>query len=691
LLVDAKIKGMDKETARKRIVELSEQLEHHNHLYYVLDQPAISDYAFDMLMEELIKLEKQFPDLRDPHSPSQRVGGEVTRKFAVVKHTWPMLSLGNTYSREEITAFDARVRKTLTEPFSYVCEPKFDGVAIGIAYENGVLLRAVTRGDGIQGDDVSTNIRTIPSLPLKLKGQNIPPAFELRGEVILPHSSFLQLNEEKQEKGDQLFANPRNAASGSLKLQDSAEVAKRRLDCFVYGLMSEHDTAGSHYESLQLLQKWGFKTSPFTRKCDSLDEVFAYVADMESKRNQLPYDIDGVVIKVNDYTQQQQLGFTSKFPRWAISYKFKAERALTTLLDVVYQVGRTGAVTPVAVLMPVQIAGSLVKRASLYNADKMEELDLHLEDHVYVEKGGDIIPKIVGVELSTRKAGASKLQFASNCPECGAKLVRQEGEAAWYCPDSQHCPPQIQGKIEHFVGRRAMNMESLGEDRIAMLVQNQLIQNPADLYDLTYDQLLGLEKVMADPVTGKQKKLSFREKTANNILNAIQDSKQVPFERVLFAIGIRHLGETMAKKLALHFRHIDNLLLASYDDLMSVNEVGEKIAGSILDFFSDRKNIRMLDRLRKAGLQWEVKVAEEARGQALKGKTFVVSGVFEKHSRQQIKDLIEKHGGRNTSSVSAKTDYLLAGENMGPEKRRKASELNIPVITEKDLEQLISR
>lgn len=682
---------MDKETAGKRIAELSEMLEHHNHQYYVLDKPEISDYAFDMLMEELIALEQAFPDLRDPHSPSQRVGGEVTRRFAVVKHTWPMLSLGNTYSREELTAFDNRIRKTASNPFTYVCELKFDGVAIGIRYEEGILARAVTRGDGIQGDDVTTNIMTIASIPLKIKADNIPSVFELRGEIIMPHDSFRQLNLEKQKKGDPLFANPRNAASGSLKLQDSAEAAKRRLDCFIYGLLGESISSISHFESLRMLKHWGFKTSPFTRQCHTLEDVFAFITDIESRRSKLPYDIDGVVVKVNEYNIQEQLGYTSKSPRWAIAFKFKAERAVTTLLDVVYQVGRTGTVTPVAVLKPVQIAGSIVKRASLYNAGKMEELNLHYEDRVYVEKGGDIIPKIVGVDYDSRKSGAGIIRFASSCPECGAELVRQHGEAAWYCPDSLHCPPQIQGKIEHFVGRRAMNIESLGQDRIAMLIQHKLLQNPADLYDLTYEQLFGLEKTITDPDTGRQKKISFREKTARNILNAIETSKKVPFERVLFAIGIRHLGETMAKKLARHFKHIDQLLLASHEELLSVDEVGEKIAGSILDYFAERENILMLDRLRKAGLQFEVTKNDTISGQTLEGKSFVVSGVFEHYSRQQIKDLIEKNGGKISSSLSSKTDFLLAGENMGPEKRKKAVELNIPLLTEQELEQMLSQ
>ncbi len=680
---------MDLSKAKAKVEELTRLINDYNYQYYVLAQPQISDYDFDMLLEELISLEKQFPELLDKNSPSQRVGGQVTKKFSVVTHKYPMLSLGNTYSREELDEFDQRIRKSLHTDFDYVCELKFDGVAIGISYINGEMVRAVTRGDGVQGDDVTTNIKTIRSIPLKINHPDIPSEFEVRGEVYMPHSSFLQLNKEKQERGEILFANPRNAAAGSLKLQDSSITAKRNLDCFIYGILGDDLPHNNHFDNLQTLKKWGFKVSSFTRKYSSLADVFGFIEVCQRQRHELPYDIDGVVIKVNSYSDQEQLGYTSKFPRWAISYKFKAERVSTTLENVTYQVGRTGAITPVANLKPVQVAGSTVKRASLYNAGKMDELDLHAGDVVFVEKGGDIIPKVVGVDFSHRKTGAQKIEFISRCPECDTPLVKNEGEAIFYCPNSNHCPPQIRGKIEHFIDRRAMKIESLGQGRTELLIQTQRIKNIADLYDLKYNDIIGLEKTITDVENNTSRVISFREKTANNILKAIDDSRKMPFEKVLYALGIRHLGETMAKKLARHFKTIDALMAAQYEVLVGIHEVGEKLAQSIIDYFSDKENQQIISRLKAAGLQFELEQQAHTLTQALSGKTFVVSGVFSKYSRQEIKDLIEKHGGKISGSVSSKTSMLVAGDKMGPEKRKKADELNIPIIDEKELEEMI--
>ena len=678
---------MKEEEARKRIEELSAKINEHNYRYYVLADPVIGDYEFDQLMEELISLEKRFPHLLDKNSPSQRVGGQVTKKFPAVRHKYPMLSLSNTYSREELTAFDQRVRKGLGgEPYEYVCELKFDGVAIGVTYREGELDRAATRGDGVQGDEITTNVKTIPSIPLKVKTTENVSAFEVRGEVYMPHHSFVQLNRAKEKNGEATFANPRNAAAGSLKLQDSAQVAQRHLDCFIYGVLGENLPFSNHWDSLNTLKQWGFKVSDRISKCTGIEEVFSYITGIEAERGQLPFDIDGVVIKVNNYRQQEKLGYTSKFPRWAMSYKFKAERGLTKLLDVIYQVGRTGAVTPVAVLEPVTIAGSTVRRASLYNQDRMEELGLHDKDSVYVEKGGDIIPKIVGVDESLRPAGATPLHFIDNCPECGTALKRDKGEAVHYCPNSEECPPQIQGRIEHFISRRAMNIDSLGQGKTELLIRKGKIHHIADLYDLTYEDLIGLEKTITDPETGKSRTLSFREKTVRNILNALQTSKEVPFERVLYALGIRHLGETMARKLARHFGNIDNLMNASREELIRVDDVGDKVASGIEAHFNDPRNTEIVNRLRNAGLNLAMK--EETTTTAptvLSGKSFVISGVFHNHSREEIRQLIEKQGGKVKGSISSKTDYLVAGDNMGPEKRKKAESLDIPIISEEDL------
>lgn len=682
---------MDKTQAKSRIEKLSKQLNEHNYRYYVLDSPTISDFEFDVLLKELESLEKQFPEFASDDSPTQRVGGQITKKFNTVKHKYPMLSLGNTYSIEELQDFDSRIRKKINQEFDYVCELKFDGVAIGLTYKNGRLVQAVTRGDGIQGDEVAGNVKTIKSIPLRIYADNLPDEFEVRAEIIMPHKSFIRLNEDKQKNNEPLFANPRNAASGSLKLQDSSLVAKRNLDCYVYGIMGNNLPFQSHFENLEKAKQWGFKVADLTRKCSNIQEVMKFIEEVETFRSNLPYDIDGIVIKVNDYSQQEQLGYTSKFPRWAISYKYKAEQGVTRLLDVTYQVGRTGAVTPVAILEPVLVAGTTVKRASLYNADKMDELDLHYYDTVYVEKGGEIIPKIVEVNTGLRQINSKKILFATHCPECNTILIRNEGEAVHYCPNSETCPPQIQGKIEHFISRRAMNIEGLGEGRVEVLIQNALIRNMADLYDLKYDQLLGLEKVVTDEITGKQKKISFREKTVNNILNAINTSRDIPFERVLYALGIRHLGETGAKKLARHFGNIDKIRNSTFEELVAVPEIGERIAGSIIDYFDDEQNGEIVNRLVEAGLNFKAETVlhEEPGNLPLEGKSFVVSGVFEGYSRNQIKDLIEQKGGKNVSSLSSKTDFLLAGDKMGPEKKKKAEELNIPIITEEDFNKMI--
>jgi DNA ligase (NAD+) len=636
-------------------------------------------------------LEHQYPEYLSPDSPTQRVGGQITRKFESVQHIYPMLSLGNTYSKEELDEFDNRIRRSIHKPYSYVCELKYDGVAIGLRYKNGKLTHAITRGDGTRGDDVTANVRTIKSVPLKIHSPNLPEEFEARGEIIMPHKSFAELNRQRQANNEALFANPRNAASGSLKLQDSALVAKRNLDCFVHGLMGDSLPFTSHFENIEQAHEWGFKVSNLTRKCGSIEEVMQFIEDIGKAKNELSYDIDGIVIKVNQYDVQKELGFTSKFPRWAIAYKYAAEQGITILEDVTYQVGRTGAVTPVAILTPVWVSGSTVKRASIYNADKINELDLHYGDTVYVEKGGEIIPKIVKVDMNLRRENAQKIEFITHCPQCSTPLERKEGEAVHYCPNDQFCPPQIQGKIDHFISRRAMNIDGLGEGRVEVLISNKLITKAADLYRLKYDDLLGLEKEIIDDKTGKEKKISFREKTVNNMLAAIENSKNTPFERVLFALGIRHLGETGAKKIARELKNIDNLMQCDFEALTQIPEIGDRIAGSIREFFDNADNIQTINELRDAGLIFEVQ-EEEATTESkkpLSGKSFVVSGVFGKYSRNELKELIELKGGQNVSALSAKTSYLLAGDKMGPEKKKKAEQLNISIITEEDFDKLI--
>ena len=665
--------------AKERVAELTALINDHNYRYYILSDPLISDFNFDQLLNELIGLEKDYPELMEPDSPTQRVGGEITKNFETVKHRYPMLSLGNTYSEDELKEFHERVVKNISdEKVEYVCELKFDGVAIGIQYEYGKFKRAVTRGDGIQGDDVSANVKTIRSLPLRLKDGNYPDQFEIRGEIILPRATFERINEERIDIGETPFANPRNSASGTLKLQDSAEVAKRKLDCFLYALYGENLPFFSHEEGLNAAASWGFKISNDRKVCQSIDEVFAFINYWEKKRPELPFDIDGVVIKVNSIAQQNELGFTAKSPRWAISFKYKAESGSTQLLSVDYQVGRTGAITPVANLSPVSLAGTIVKRATLHNEDQIVKLDLHVEDTVFVEKGGEIIPKITGVDLSKRKANSKKVEFILRCPECNFELVRKEGEAQHYCPNSLVCPPQVKGRIEHFTSRKAMNIDGFGTETIDLFVEKKLISNIADIYQLKKEDILSLDR--------------FADRSASNLLDALEASKKVSFEKVLFAIGIRFVGDTVAKKLARHFGSIDALMAADPTQLMEAPEVGQVIAASILDFFKDPINQMMIESLRSNGLQFQlspedmlVKVSDK-----LKGISIVISGTFEKHSRDEYKQIIEENGGKNASGVTRKTNFLFAGADAGPSKLDKAKEYGVKIIDEEEFLKMIN-
>lgn len=670
--------------ANQRIKEemktLSDQINFHNYQYYILDNPTISDYDFDLLLEKLIALEKQYPELILPDSPTHRVGGTVTKNFKTVKHRYPMLSLGNTYSTQELTEFDTRIHSLVHEPVEYVCELKYDGVAISLLYENGLLVQALTRGDGLQGDDVTANVKTIKSIPLKLQGQ-YPSRFEVRGEIILSHQQFETLNREREEIGEAAFANPRNAASGSLKLQESTEVAKRGLDSRLYFLIGENLPSQHHYDRLQLLAKWGFRPLDVISKASSIQEVFAFIKEWDIKRKSLPFDIDGIVIKVNSLTQQQQIGFTAKNPRWAIAYKFKAERVSTQLLSVNFQVGRTGIVTPVANLHPVQLSGTVVKRATLNNYDFIETYDIHQNDFLFVEKGGEIIPKIVGVDLEKRETGSPKIGFITQCPQCGTDLVKNEGEAGIYCPNELHCPPQIKGKLEHFISRKAMNIDSLGEGKVEMLFEKGLVKNIADFYSLHYNNLLGLEKTISGEEGKPDRIISFKEKTVDNILAGLKASLKVPFERVLFALGIRFVGETTAKKLARHFANIEALSNATIEELMQVEDIGERVASSIVNYFIQPENLEIILKLRNAGVQFQISENISQGENKLNGKTFVVSGIFS-IPRDVMKQKIEYYGGKNSTSISKNTDFLLAGENMGPEKLKKAEKLVIPIISE---------
>ncbi|MBS1638333.1 MAG: NAD-dependent DNA ligase LigA [Bacteroidetes bacterium] len=675
---------MDITSAKHRIHTLSAELEQHNYNYYVLDKPTISDYEFDKLLEELIDLEKKYPELALPNSPTQRVGGQVTKEFKAVQHKYAMLSLSNSYSVEDMLDFDRRVREGLGltgntlfgNAVDYVCELKFDGLSIGLTYVDGELVQAVTRGDGVQGDDVTTNVKTIRSIPLKLKG-NYPKEFEIRGEIFLPHKAFEAINKEREDIGEPPLANPRNAASGTMKMQDSGVVAKRKLDCYLYHMLGDQVPHQKHYDNVMAAKSWGFKISEHTTLCHGIDEVLKYIEHWDKARYKLPFDIDGIVIKVNDYRQQQNLGFTAKSPRWAMAYKFKAEQVSTELQSISYQVGRTGAITPVANLKPVLLAGTTVKRASLHNADIIEKLDVRIGDHVYVEKGGEIIPKIVGVDLSKRPAHAHKTKYITHCPECGTELIRHEGEAQHYCPNEDGCAPQVKGKMEHFVARKAMNIDSLGSETIEQLYDAGLLKNIADIYDLQKEQLLPLDRMA--------------EKSAQNLIDGIESSKQVPFERVLFAIGIRHVGETTAKKIARKVKSIDVLMHSTTGQLLEIDEVGEIIAKSIHAYFSDPHHKKVIQRLRAKGLQFELSESQQQAGtEKLKGLTFVISGVFNKHSREQYKEMIELNGGKNSGSISGKTSYVLAGENMGPEKLKKAQSLGVKLINEDEFLSLLN-
>ncbi|MDD3870900.1 MAG: NAD-dependent DNA ligase LigA [Bacteroidales bacterium] len=672
------MKTAPSEEIRHLVEQIRNDLNTHNYRYYVLNDPTISDFEYDQLLNRLIELEKQYPDLADPLSPSVRVGDDRNQDFIQQNHRTPMFSLGNTYSREDVVEFDRRIRKTVGQAVEYFCELKYDGTAISLTYERGQLLRGITRGDGMRGDDVTSNILTIKSIPLRLQGAGWPSVFEIRGEVILTRSVFEQLNQERVEIGDPPFANPRNAAAGTLKLQNSSLVAKRRLDCFLYALAGQELPTKKHSDNLAIAREWGFKIPDYSRVCQNLDEVFEFIRYWESERKKLPFDTDGVVIKVNSLQQQEILGNTAKSPRWAIAYKYPPDRAETRLISIDYQVGRTGAVTPVANLEPVSLAGTTVKRASVHNEDQIRILDLHLGDTVFIEKGGEIIPKITGVNLKKRLPLALPVQFPEVCPECGTPLKKDPGEARHYCPNEEECPPQIKGKLEHFISRRAMNIEGLGEETISLLYREGLVSNPADLYDLKTHQLASLERLA--------------EKSAQNIIESIDASRQVPFERVLFALGIRHVGETVARKIASYFDTMDQLIQANIEELLQVDEVGEKIAGSLLEFFAREKNLTIIDRLRNAGLQMKsTRKGMNGPAGALSGKTIVISGVFKKYSRDQIKELIERHGGKNSGSLSSKTTWLLAGENAGPEKIRKAKELNIKLLSEEEFGQLIDK
>lgn len=693
---------MNELEAAIRIDELVSSLNQHNYNYYTLSKPTISDTEFDFLLKELEALEHQFPHLAKPDSPTQKVGGGITKEFVQVKHKYPMMSLGNTYSEEELKEFDERVRKTIGEQIEYVVELKFDGLAISITYENGVLVRAVTRGDGVQGDDVTMNVKTIKTIPQQLPPGDYPESFDIRGEIFMHRKTFEKLNgeyrKELEAKGydedeikERLYKNPRNFASGTLKMQDSREVAKRPLDCFLYFIYADQPVAQTHHDSLKKAAEWGFQVSDHFKLCKSINEVMDFIHFYDKERENLSYEIDGVVIKVNSYEQQQELGFTAKNPRWAISYKYKAQNALTQLEKITYQVGRTGAITPVANLTPVLLAGTTVKRASLYNADEIERLDLHEGDWVYVEKGGEIIPKVTGVELSKRQPDAIKYEYATHCPECGTTLIRKEGEVVHYCPNETGCAPQLIGRIEHFVGRKAMNIDSLGGETIAGLYQKGLIQTYADLYSLTAEQLLGLEFETYNEKKDQWGKRSLQEKSVMNILQGIEDSKNVPFEKVLFALGIRMVGETVAKKLAKHFLSLDKLIAANKEEIAAIYEIGEKIAENIVRFFAEPANVKLCEQLKQAGLKTEIEEEEGVnRTNVLEGKSFLVSGVFS-ISRDELKKIIENNGGRNVGSISKSLNYLIAGDKMGPEKLKKATDLNIPIISEEDFMTMVDR
>lgn len=659
----------------EKIQTLREELNQHNYDYYVLDTPSISDYEFDQKLKALQELEKQYPQYNDPNSPSVRVGGQITKNFPTVTHEFRMYSLDNSYSKEELEEWEKRVLKLLgTEKVSFVCELKYDGASIDLTYRQGKLVQATTRGDGIQGDEITANVRTIGSVPLTLRG-DYPEDFHIRGEIIILKEGFKKMNEQRIAEGEDPYMNPRNTASGSLKLQDTTEVAKRPLDCLLYYVVGNNLPIHTQFESLQKAREWGFKVPSQSQLCHSTQEVMDFINYWDIHRHDLPYETDGVVIKVNEYHAQQELGYTSKSPRWAIAYKFKAEQVSTTLESISYQVGRTGAITPVANLTPVLLAGTIVKRASLHNADQIAKLGLHLSDEVFVEKGGEIIPKITGVKLEQRSSQATPITFITHCPECNTPLVRNEGEAQHYCPNAYGCPPQITGRIQHFISRKAMDIEGLGSETVELMFRAGLIHNYADLYELKAEQIQDLERMGT--------------RSAQNIIKGIEKSKEVPFERVLFALGIRMVGETVAKKLAKTYKSLQALRTTSYEALIQIDEIGDRIAQSVIEFFANDLNKAILERLERYGLQMEIQETEAPISDVLKGKTLVVSGVFARHSRDELKALIESHGGKVGSSISSKTSYVVAGENMGPSKLEKATQLNIPILSEADFEKLI--
>jgi len=666
---------MNQSEAKARIEELRLEIEGHNHKYYVLNQPEISDFEYDILLNELDTLEKKFPEFIIENSPTRRVGSDIAQEFVQYEHKYPMLSLGNTYSEEELREFDNRIKKATSGPIEYVCELKFDGASISITYKNWQIFRSLTRGNGNKGDDVTSNVKTIRSIPLMIKEKTAPAEFVIRGEILMPRPVFNKLNQERIKAGNPPFANPRNAAAGTLKLLDSRIVASRSLECFVYFLLSEDLPHNNHYDNLKKALEWDFQVPDSLKLCRNIEEVLEFISHWESERKNLPYDTDGVVIKVNSLSLQKELGFTAKSPRWAIAYKYKAEEASTRLLSVIFQVGRTGTVTPVANLEPVLLSGSTVKRATLHNADQIAMLDLHLNDMVYVEKGGEIIPKITGVDHSFRNETSQKIKFISHCPECGTELIKNEGEVNHFCPNYLHCPPQLKGRIEHFISRKAMDIDGLGEETIDLLFSNNLIRNFADLYDLRLEQLVPLERL--------------GEKSASNILKSINKSLETPYHRVLFALGIRHVGETVAKTIAGRFRSIDDLINADQDQLTSVMEVGPKIAASIIAYVSDKENLDIIERLRSKGIKFSNEIEISLAGNTLDGKTIVISGTFLRHSRDEYKELIEKYGGKNVTSVSGNTSFILTGENMGQSKKEKAMALGLPLISEIEFLQII--
>jgi len=674
---------MDVISAKNRIDSLIEEIEHHTRLYYVESSPVISDYEFDMLVKELQELESAFPQFAYAYSPTLRIGGDITKKFESVEHQYPMLSLANTYSEDEIIEWAKRIKKNIPESqqVEYVCELKYDGVAIGIRYDEGILTRALTRGDGQRGEDITTNVKTIRSIPLKLK-KNVPSHFEIRGEIFLPIESFKKINEQRSEQGEMLYANPRNLASGTLKLQDSKIVAQRNLDSYVYGIYGLEEIAVGHYEILEEIKKWGFKVPSSSKrlieKVQSIEQIMDFIHYWDVERDNLPFDIDGVVIKVNNYQHQQQLGFTSHSPRWATAFKFKTQRVETKLISIDYQVGRTGAITPVANLEPVLLGGTIVKRATLHNSDQLEKWNLHHDDTVFLEKGGEIIPKIVGVNIEKRIKDTLPFKFIINCPQCNTPLVRKKGEAQHFCPNENECPPQITSKIEHFISRKAMNIDGLGSETVLQLFENKLVRNVADLYDLTFDELIKLERM--------------GEKSANNLLQSIKQSVKTPFAQVLFALGIRYVGETVAKKLSSHFLSLDKLSKATLEELTSVDEIGERIAQSIIYYFKKNENIQLIERLKVRGLQFNIEEQsnkKELLSNKFNGKSFVVSGVFQSFSREELKKIIEENGGKNLSSISKKTNFIVAGENMGPSKLKKANDLNITILSEQEFITLL--